>query len=48
VPIRDNQLRLLSTLSIHVPVQRHDLEGITSFLDTLKAAALKLEELARE
>ncbi len=45
VPIRDDQGRLLSTLSVHAPVQRHDLGALTAFLDRLRAAADELEAL---
>ena len=46
VPICDDRDRLLTTLSIHAPVQRHRLEGLKSFLPRLKEAADKLKEIA--
>lgn len=46
VPIRDDQGRLLSTLSIHAPVQRHDLGGLVRHLPKLRETAAMLEELA--
>lgn len=46
VPIRDDHGRLLSTLSIHSPIQRHDVEGLMQHLPALREAAALLEELA--
>ena len=48
VPLRDDQGRLLTTLSIHAPVQRHDLSGLLDHLPKLQEAASRLEELAFE
>lgn len=48
VAIRDDQGRLLTTLSIHAPELRHGIEGLLSHLPTLRAAALRLEELVLE
>lgn len=45
VPIRDDHKRILTTLTIHAPVQRHDLEALTKFLPDLKEASAKLEDL---
>ena len=45
VPIRDDQQRLVSTLSIHAPIQRLSLEQLKSHLPRLKTAALHLSEL---
>ena len=45
VPICDNLGRLLSTLSIHAPIQRHDIAGLTNHLPHLQNAASKLAEL---
>ncbi|MDA5093736.1 IclR family transcriptional regulator [Aliiroseovarius sp. KMU-50] len=45
VPILDQQQRLLATLSVHAPVQRHGLEELLGFLDPLKDAAAKLASL---
>lgn len=46
VAIRDNENRLLTTLSIHAPVQRKTLADLVAQLDPLKNAARKLEKLA--
>lgn len=48
VPIRDDRGRLLTTLSIHAPIQRHDLDGLLEHLPELREAAAKLEELVLE
>lgn len=48
VPIYDDRKRLLSTLSIHAPIQRHDLEGLKQSLPQLHEAALKLAKLVTE
>jgi len=48
VPICDDRGRLLSTLSIHAPVQRHDLEGLKNSLPQLREAASRLAELVTE
>ena len=45
VPICDDQGRLLSTLSIHAPLQRMSLEGLIENLDRLKTAVDQLESL---
>ena len=45
VPIRDDQDRLLTTLSIHAPKQRHDIASLTQGLQRLRDAARQLEEL---
>ena len=45
VPVRDSEGRLLTTLSIHAPVQRHDLPGLIEVLPKLKKAAGRLELL---
>ncbi|WP_371168332.1 IclR family transcriptional regulator [Aliiroseovarius sp. 2305UL8-7] len=45
VPILDQQRRLLATLSIHAPVQRHGVTELVSFLAPLKEAAAKLAML---
>ncbi|MEL7280427.1 MAG: IclR family transcriptional regulator [Pseudomonadota bacterium] len=47
VPICDDQRRLLSTLSIHVPNQRLDLKSLLQHLPRLREAKEKLEELVR-
>ena len=45
VPILDDQGRLVSTLSAHAPMQRHDLDALVANLDMLKGAAQQLSEL---
>lgn len=45
VPLLDGQNRLMSTLSIHAPVQRISLEGLEAHLPRLQAAATELSEL---
>lgn len=45
VPIRDDRSRLLSTLSVHAPIQRHDVESLKGYLPKLFEAAKKLEDL---
>ncbi|WP_298973320.1 IclR family transcriptional regulator [uncultured Roseobacter sp.] len=45
VPILDNRKRLVSTLSVHAPLQRHDLAGLSRSVNTLKAAAQELTAL---
>ncbi|KIN74278.1 IclR family transcriptional regulator [Sulfitobacter guttiformis] len=45
VPLLDAQNRLMSTLSIHAPTQRIDLDGLKAHLPRLKASALELAEL---
>lgn len=45
VPIEDANGRLMATLSVHAPVQRHDLSQLKSFLPQLQGAAQKLTAL---
>ena len=45
VPIRDTEGRLLTTLSIHAPVQRVSIEDLIAMLPNLLEAARKVEEL---
>ena len=45
VPIYDDQGRLLTTLSLHVPVQRMSLETLKTHVPVLKQAAERLEQL---
>ncbi|QJF52522.1 IclR family transcriptional regulator [Roseobacter ponti] len=47
VPIVDGQKRLMTTLSVHAPIQRHSLEGLIDHVDVLKAGAEKLSEQIR-
>ena len=48
VPILDDRDRLLTTLSIHAPVQRHRVEGLRAHLPRLQEAADRLREIAVE
>ncbi len=45
VPILDDQSRLMSTLSVHAPTQRVNLETLRSFLPKLSKAASALSEI---
>jgi len=45
VPIQDSEGRLLTTLSIHAPIQRLSFDRLVSVLPTLREAATKIEEL---
>lgn len=45
VPIRDDQGRLVSTLSFHAPTQRLPLEKSYNHLDDLRASAMELARL---
>lgn len=45
VPIRDDQNRLVTTLSLHSPVQRQNLPDLEQYLPRLREAARQLEEL---
>jgi DNA-binding IclR family transcriptional regulator len=45
VPLHDSENRLMSTLSIHAPVQRLGMEGLTAYLPRLQVAATDLSEL---
>lgn len=45
VPIHDLQGRLMSTLSVHAPLQRLGLNELVSRVDILKSAASELSEL---
>ena len=45
VPVKDDQDRLLSTLSIHAPIQRVSLPELESHLPRLTSAATELSEL---
>jgi len=48
VPVQDGQGRLVATLSVHAPTQRHDVGSLMSFLGTLRAGADKLSMLLAE
>ena len=45
VAIRDNEQRLLATLSIHAPIQRLSIQGLEKNLERLLKAAGQLERL---
>ena len=45
VPIHDDHGRLMSTLSVHAPIQRVTLETLLDYFDRLRAAANDLSEL---
>lgn len=45
VPIKDTQGRLLTTLSVHAPMLRSDLDSLIRTLPALRQAALRLSEL---
>lgn len=45
VPVNDSFGRLLATLSVHAPGQRHSVEGLLDFLPTMQTAAIKLAKL---
>ncbi len=47
-PISDDRGRLVSTLSIHAPVQRVSLQGLIDQMASLKDAVQRLEELVLE
>ena len=44
-PIKDSEGRLLTTLSIHAPVQRYDLGSLIKMLPQLQKAAARIESL---
>ncbi|WP_293451050.1 IclR family transcriptional regulator [Planktotalea sp.] len=45
VPVNDSTGRLIATLSVHAPDQRHSVPDLLQFLPVLKAAAERLSEL---
>lgn len=45
VPLLDSQQRLMSTLSIHAPLQRLNMDDLKKHLPRLQAAAAELSEL---
>ena len=45
VPIHDEQRRLVSTLSVHAPLQRLGLPELVGRVTTLQSAAAELSEL---
>ncbi|WP_420585667.1 IclR family transcriptional regulator [Ruegeria sp.] len=48
VPVQDGQGRLVGTLSVHAPTQRHDVGSLMSFLGTLQKGAGALSALLTE
>lgn len=48
VPIMDNEGRLLTTLSLHAPLQRSSVTGLLQHLEVLKQAAGKLADLLED
>jgi DNA-binding IclR family transcriptional regulator len=47
VPILGPQNRLMATISVHAPIQRHPLSGLLRFLPVLQQAAAALQTLHR-
>lgn len=45
VPVRDSQGRLLSTLSIHAPTQRHSVASLVGTLEPIERAAAEIQKL---
>ncbi|MEM9966670.1 MAG: IclR family transcriptional regulator [Pseudomonadota bacterium] len=45
VPIQDDLGRLMSTLSVHAPIQRKSMADLIGHLDRLRAAAIDLSKL---
>lgn len=45
VPVLDGQDRLVATLSVHAPTQRHDLKSLMQFMENLQDGASKLSTL---
>lgn len=48
IPIRDDQGRLLTTLSLHAPNQRHSLAVLEQSIDALKQAGNRLEDIVSQ
>ncbi|WP_170401663.1 IclR family transcriptional regulator [Ruegeria arenilitoris] len=48
VPVQDGQGRLVGTLSVHAPTQRHDVNSLMSFLGILQKGANELSALLTE
>lgn len=48
VPVKDGRGRLLATLSVHAPKQRHDLTSLRQHLRVLTDAAAELSAIASE
>lgn len=47
VPIRDTEGRLLTTLSLHAPRQRYDLQSLSKMVPQVQEAAGRMEQLGR-
>ncbi len=47
VPVRDTESRLLTTLSIHAPRQRYDLDRLIGMVPLVQETAKRLEALGR-
>ncbi|MEP4769504.1 MAG: IclR family transcriptional regulator [Roseibium sp.] len=45
VPVLDKNNRLVATLSVHAPTQRHDLESLVQFVKSLQVGARKISGL---
>lgn len=45
IPICDDKSRLLTTLSIHAPIQRHTLSELENSIDALRRAGKSLEKI---
>lgn len=45
VPVQDGQGRLVGTLSVHAPTQRHDVNSLMSFLGILQKGSKQLSAL---
>lgn len=45
VPIKDSERRLLSTLSIHAPIQRHEVASLVCQLAKIQSTAHRIEDL---
>ncbi len=48
VPIQDSERRLLTTLSIHAPIQRQQVDGLIERLPQVRDAADRLAQLASD
>lgn len=48
VPVQDGQGRLVGTLSVHAPTQRHDVNSLMSFLGILQKGAHELSAMLTE
>ena len=48
VPVLDNRGRLLATLSVHAPVQRHSVTSLLGYLPVLKSGAEALSTIVED